>query len=61
MNVNTIKCNQLSYFGQHNLELHYMDTDSLLFSIKPIKGLNENLEHFEEDFNFSELDLSNEL
>ena len=48
-------------YGENNLELHYMDTVSLICSFKPIKGSLEYLEHFKEDFNSSELDLSNEL
>ena len=49
------------YFGEDNLELHYLDTDSFIFSFKPIKSLIEDLKHFKEDFDFSELDPSHEL
>ena len=49
------------YFGEDNLQLHYLDTDSFIFSFKPIKSLIENLKHFKEDFDFSDLDLSHEL
>ena len=49
------------YFGEDNLELHYLDTDSFIFSFKPIKSLIEDLKHFTEDFDFSDLDLSHEL
>ena len=49
------------YFGEDNLELHYLDTDSFIFSFKPIKSLFEDLKHFKEDFDFSDLDPSHEL
>ena len=44
------------YFGEDNLELHYLNTDSFIFSVKPIKSLIEDLKYFKEDFNFSGLD-----
>ena len=43
------------------MELHYLDTDSFKFSFKPIKSLIEDLKHFKEDFDFSDLDPSHEL
>ena len=49
------------YFGEDYLELHYLDTDSFIFSFKPIKSLIEDLKHFKEDFDFSDLDSSHEL
>ena len=49
------------YYGEDNLELHYLDTDSFIFSFKPIKSLIENLEHFKEDFDFRDLHTSHEL
>ena len=49
------------YFGEDNLELHYLDTDSFIFSFKPIKSLIEDLKHFKEYFDFSDLDPSHEL
>ena len=49
------------YFSEDNLELHYLDTNSFTFSFKPIKSLNEDLKHFKEDFDFSDLDPSHEL
>ena len=49
------------YFGEDNLELHYLDIDSFIFSFKPIKSLIEDLKHFKEDFDFSDLDPSHEL
>ena len=49
------------YFGEDNLELHYLDTDSFIFSFKPIKSLIEDLKHFKDDFDFSDLDPTREL
>ena len=49
------------FFGEDNLDLHYLDTDSFIFSFKPIKNLNEYLKYFKEDFDFSGLDPSHEL
>ena len=43
------------------MELHYPDTDSLIFSFKPIKSLIEDLKQFKKDFDFSDLDPSHEL
>ena len=34
------------YFGQDNLQIHYLDTDSFIFAINSKKGLIEDLEHF---------------
>ena len=50
-----------AYFGEDNLELHYIDTNSFIFSFKPIEGIIEHLKHFKEDFDFSDLDPSHEL
>ena len=49
------------YFGEDNLEFPYLDTDSFIFSFKPIKSLIEDLKHFKDDFDFSDLDPSHEL
>ena len=49
------------YFGGDYMELHYLDTDSFIFSFKPIKSLIEDLKYFKEDFDFSDLDPSHEL
>ena len=49
------------YFDEDNLELHYLDTDSFIFSFKPIKSLIEDLKHVKDDFDFSDLDPSHEL
>ena len=43
------------------MELHYLDTDSFIFSFNPIKGLIEDLKHFKDDFDLSDLDPSHEL
>ena len=37
------------YFREGNLELHYIDTDSFIFSLKPVRGLIEKLEQLIED------------
>ena len=50
-----------AYFGEDNLELHYLDTDSFIFSFKPTESLIEDLKHFKEDFDFSDLHPSHEL
>ena len=49
------------FFVEGNLQLHNLDTDSFIFSFKPIKSLIEYLKHFREDFDFSDLDPSHEL
>ena len=49
------------FLGVHNLELHYLDTDSFIFSFKPIKSLIEDLNFLKKDFDFSEMDPSHEL
>ena len=49
------------YFRENDLELQYIDTDSFIFSFKPIKNLIEDLQHFKEDFDFSDLNPSHEL
>ena len=49
------------YLGEDNLELHYLDTDSFIFSFKPIKSLIKDLKHFKEDFDISDLYPSHEL
>ena len=49
------------YFGEDNLELHYLDTDSFILSFKPLKSLIEDLKYFKQDFDFSDLDPSQEL
>ena len=49
------------FFGEDNLELHFLDTDSFIFSFKPIKSLIEDLKHFKADFDFNDLDPFHEL
>ena len=49
------------YFGEDKLELHYLDTDSFIFSFKPIKNLIEDIKNLKEDFDFSDLDPSHEV
>ena len=49
------------YFGEDKLELRYLDTDSFIFSFRPIKILIEHLKQFKEGFDFSDLDPSHEL
>ena len=34
------------YFGEDNLELHYLVTDSFIFLCKPIKSLSEDFKYF---------------
>ena len=43
------------------MTLHYIDTDSFIFSIKRIKILIKELKYFKADFDFSDLDPSHEL
>ena len=42
------------YFGLENLQLHYLDTDKFLLSVKT-KDFFENLENLEDLFDFSNL------
>ena len=49
------------FFGEDNLDLLYLDTDSFIFSFKPIKSLIEASKYFREDSDFSDLDPSHEL
>ena len=42
----------VEYF-KNNIELHYMDTDSFVFSILT-QNLEKDLRHFQDDFDFSE-------
>ena len=34
------------YFGENNFELHFMDTDTIMFSFEAINGLIKELKHF---------------
>ena len=49
-------CEQLQpYFGQDNIQLHYMDTDSFVLSIN-LKDIIEDFKKLEDIFDFSNLD-----
>ena len=48
------------YFGEKNLHLHYMDTDSFILSVNT-KDIIKNLKNLEDIFDFSNLDENHEL
>ena len=48
------------YFGEKNLYLHYMDTDSFILSVKT-KDIIKDLKNLEDRFDFSNLDKNHEL
>ena len=48
------------YFGLKNLQLHYMDTDSFVLSVK-IKDIIKDLKNLEDLFDFSNLNENHEL
>ena len=48
------------YFGQKNLQLHYIDTDGMILSMKT-KDIIKDLENLEDIFDFSNLDKNHEL
>ena len=48
------------YFGQENIHLHYMDTDSFVLSVNT-KDIIKDLENLEDIFNFNNLDENHEL
>ena len=48
------------YFGQENLQLHYMDCDSFILSIKSEK-ITKDLKNLEDIFDFSIIDENHEL
>ena len=48
------------YFGQENLQLHYMDCESFILSIKS-KNIIKDLENLEDIFDFSNIDENHEL
>ena len=48
------------YFGQENIQLHYMDTDSFVLSVNT-KDFIKNLKNLEDIFDFSNLDKNHEL
>ena len=48
------------YFGQENLQLHYIDTDGMILSMKT-KNIIKDLKNLEDFFDFSNLDKNHEL
>ena len=48
------------YFAHENLQLHYIDTDGMILSMKT-KDIIKDLKNSEEIFNFSNLDENHEL
>ena len=48
------------YFGQENIQLHYVDTDAFLLGLKT-KNIIKNLKNLEDIFDFSNLDENHEL
>ena len=48
------------YFGQENLQLHYIDTDGMILSMTT-KDINNDLKKLEDIFDFSNLDENHEL
>ena len=48
------------YFGQANIQLHYMDTDSFILSVNT-KNIFKDLRNLEDIFDFSNLDKTHEL
>ena len=48
------------YFGQENLQLHYVDTDGVILSMKT-KDIIKDLKSLEDIFDFSNLDENHEL
>ena len=48
------------YFGQENIQLHYMDTDSFILSVNT-KDIIKDLKNLEDKFDFSNLDKNHEL
>ena len=48
------------YFGQENLQLHYVDTDGMFLSMKT-KDIIKDLKNLEDIFDFSNLDKNHEL
>ena len=50
----------LPYFGQENIQLHYMDTDSFVLSVNT-KDIIKDLKNLEYMFEFSNLDKNHEI
>ena len=49
-----------TYYGQENLQLHYLDTDGMILSMKT-KNIIKDLKNLEDIFDFSNLDKNHEL
>ena len=48
------------FFGQENLQLHYIDTDGMILNMKT-KDIIKDLKNLENIFDFSNLDNNHEL
>ena len=48
------------YFGQENLQLHYIDTDGMILSMRT-ENIIKDLKSLEDIFDFSNLDENHEL
>ena len=48
------------YFGQENIQIHYMDTDSFVLSVNT-KAIIKDLKNLEDIFDFSNLEKNHEL
>ena len=48
------------YFGQENIQLHYIDTDGMILSMKT-KDIIKDLKILEDIFDFSNLDENQEI
>ena len=48
------------YFGQENLQLHYIDTDGMILSMRT-ENIIKDLKNLEDIFDFSNLDKNHEL
>ena len=48
------------YFGQENLQLHYMDTDSFVLSVNT-KNIIQDLHNLKNYFDFSNLNENHQL
>ena len=48
------------YFGQENLQLHYLDTDGMFLSMKT-ENILEDLKNLEDIFDFSNIDENHDL
>ena len=48
------------YFGQENIQLHYIDTDAFILSLKT-QNITKDLKYLEEIFDFSNIDKNHDL